>query len=71
VGKEPVKRDLDGIEATVRTYWNQEFHETPFPNSLFNRFIILARAMDEGMKAVALAHLLHQYTMHLQSRSKK
>lgn len=71
MGGDPVKRDLDEIEATVRSYWDQEFHETPFPESLFNAFLVLARAMGEGMHAVALAHLLHQYVTLLQARSRR
>lgn len=66
-----MKRNVDTIEERVRSYWSLEFHETPFPDNLFNTFLVLARAMGEGADEVSLAHLLHQYVMHLQSRSKR
>jgi hypothetical protein len=66
-----VRWNLDRLEGAIRRYWSLEFPDTPFPDSLFNTFLVLARAMGEGMDAVALAHLLHQYVRHLQSRSKR
>lgn len=66
-----MRKDLDTIEARVRSYWSLEFHETPFPNSLFNTFLVLERAMREGVDETGLAHLLHQYVRHLQSRSRQ
>ncbi len=63
--------NLDRLERAVRRYWSLEFHETPFPDTPFNAFLVLGRALLEGADHVTLAQLLHQYVKHLESRSKK
>ncbi len=55
----------------MRRYWSLEFHETPFPDTLFDAFLVLARALLEGEDYVTLAQLLHEYVKHLESRSNK
>ena len=51
--------DLDRLERAMRQYWSLEFHETPFPDTPFNAFIVLARGLLEGADYVTLAQLLH------------
>ena len=63
-----MKSDLDDLERGVRHYWQSEFCETRFPETLFDAFLILARVRDEGHSPSALAHLLHSYLIHLKSR---
>jgi len=55
----------------MRQYWSLEFHETPFPDTPFNAFIVLARGLLEGADFITLAQTLHEYMKHIESRSKK
>jgi hypothetical protein len=68
---EPVRWNLNRLERAMRRYWSLEFHETPFPDTLFDAFLVLARALLEGEDYVTLAQLLHEYVKHLESRSNK
>lgn len=60
-----MKNNLNEIERGVRHYWSFEFCETKFPDTLFDAFLMLSHAKDEGLSASAMAHLLHSYLIHL------
>ncbi len=60
-----MKSDLDDLERRVRHYWGIEFCETKFPDTLFDAFLMLTRAQEEGHSPSALAHLLHSYLIRL------
>jgi hypothetical protein len=67
-----MKNDLKAVEAGIRKYWDMEFGETPFPEKMFNTFLMLSHAFyTDGMSPSAMAHLLHSYVSHLKESRKR